>query len=237
MVADAPAANHHHPASVAGDSFQRRTHTLFISKTSCLPRRLHFSHRMLRPNNWHTSFLPRVPPAGPRAWKFPIARSPNLLESMRREPGMTGCADSLYRGNHSFLDILRSRKFFPPPLICGAKIVMASREAVVDPRQLAVMIDRHEITVMQATPATWRGLLAAGWKGSLKLKILCGGEAMQGDLAEASCSPIRVPGRSAECLRLHGNHDPESTLVKVEQASDPCNGSHLPDCKTPAFTS
>ena len=38
---------------------------------------------------------------------------------------------------------------------------------------------------MQATPATWRLLLAAGWTGSPELKILCGGEAWSTDLADA----------------------------------------------------
>jgi thioester reductase-like protein len=38
---------------------------------------------------------------------------------------------------------------------------------------------------MQATPATWRMLIEAGWKGDPSLKILCGGEAMPGDLADA----------------------------------------------------
>src|SRR6185312_13353191 len=41
----------------------------------------------------------------------------------------------------------------------------------------------HGITLMQATPATWRGLLDANWKKSLELVVLCGGEAMPADLA------------------------------------------------------
>jgi hypothetical protein len=36
---------------------------------------------------------------------------------------------------------------------------------------------------MQATPATWRALIAAGWAGRAGLKILCGGEALPRDLA------------------------------------------------------
>jgi thioesterase domain-containing protein/acyl carrier protein len=36
---------------------------------------------------------------------------------------------------------------------------------------------------MQATPATWRMLLEAGWEGSPHLKILCGGEAVSRKLA------------------------------------------------------
>jgi thioesterase domain-containing protein len=36
---------------------------------------------------------------------------------------------------------------------------------------------------MQATPATWRMLFEWGWKGDNRLKVLCGGEAMDQDLA------------------------------------------------------
>ena len=36
---------------------------------------------------------------------------------------------------------------------------------------------------MQATPATWRMLFESGWKGDRRLKALCGGEAMDRDLA------------------------------------------------------
>ena len=37
---------------------------------------------------------------------------------------------------------------------------------------------------MQATPATWRLLLEAGWAGKDDLKILCGGEALPVELAK-----------------------------------------------------
>jgi thioesterase domain-containing protein len=38
---------------------------------------------------------------------------------------------------------------------------------------------------MQATPATWRMLVQSGWKGQTELRILCGGEALSRDLADA----------------------------------------------------
>jgi acyl-CoA synthetase (AMP-forming)/AMP-acid ligase II/acyl carrier protein len=40
-------------------------------------------------------------------------------------------------------------------------------------------------TLMQATPATWRLLLAAGWTGDVTFRICCGGEALPPDLAQA----------------------------------------------------
>lgn len=41
---------------------------------------------------------------------------------------------------------------------------------------------------MQATPATWRMLVEAGWQGDARLRILCGGEALAPDLADALVS-------------------------------------------------
>ena len=45
--------------------------------------------------------------------------------------------------------------------------------------------------MMQATPATWRMLLEAGWHGDPGLKILFGGEALSRKLA-TSCAKIRL---------------------------------------------
>ena len=54
----------------------------------------------------------------------------------------------------------------------------------MDGAKLSSLLQRHGVTVMQATPATWQLLLDAGWMGSPKLKILCGGEAWPPGLAE-----------------------------------------------------
>jgi len=50
--------------------------------------------------------------------------------------------------------------------------------------------EKHGITMMQATPATWRGWLDAEWKPSLDLRFLVG-EALPGD-----CVLLREPRRS-----------------------------------------
>jgi non-ribosomal peptide synthetase component F len=64
---------------------------------------------------------------------------------------------------------------------------------------------------MQATPASWRSLLEAGWKGKADLKILCGGEALVSDLAE------RLLERGAELWNLYGPTETTiwSTLYRV----------------------
>ena len=85
------------------------------------------------------------------------------------------------------------------PLICGAKIIIASRELAVDGSGLARILNQaNTITMMQATPATWRLLLEADWTGNPQLKILCGGEALNRDLA------IHLQKKSKEVWNLYG---------------------------------
>ena len=104
----------------------------------------------------------------------------NFLTSMRRQPGMTR-VDRLLAVTTLSFDISLLEIFLP--LIAGAQVVVASREEARDGRLLARLLDEHAITVMQATPATWRMLFDSGWEGRNGLRILCGGEAMPRDLA------------------------------------------------------
>jgi thioesterase domain-containing protein/acyl carrier protein len=62
--------------------------------------------------------------------------------------------------------------------------VLVGRDVAIDARRLSEVIERSGATVVQATPATWRMLLDAGWNGSDRLKLLCGGEALARDLAD-----------------------------------------------------
>jgi amino acid adenylation domain-containing protein/non-ribosomal peptide synthase protein (TIGR01720 family) len=70
------------------------------------------------------------------------------------------------------------------PLISGAQVVIASRAVATDAAQLELALTTHHITFMQATPATWRLLLNAGWQGKSDLQILSGGESLDSPLAE-----------------------------------------------------
>ena len=64
------------------------------------------------------------------------------------------------------------------PLTTGARLVVVSREVAADGSQLMERLSNSGATVMHATPATWRLLLQAGWQGSDRLTILCGGETL-----------------------------------------------------------
>ena len=106
----------------------------------------------------------------------------NFLCSMSHEPGITA-ADTLLAVTTLSFDIAGLELFLP--LLSGACVVVASREESSDGRYLADLVHTSGATVMQATPATWRMLLDAGWKGSEGLKVLCGGDALSRDLADA----------------------------------------------------
>jgi acyl-coenzyme A synthetase/AMP-(fatty) acid ligase len=69
------------------------------------------------------------------------------------------------------------------PLISGATVVIASEEMLTHPILLAEAIDHHQVSIMQATPATWQILLETGWAGRLGLKALCGGDVLTLTLA------------------------------------------------------
>jgi amino acid adenylation domain-containing protein/thioester reductase-like protein len=105
----------------------------------------------------------------------------NFLESMLIAPGLTA-ADTLLAVTTISFDIAVLELFLP--LIVGAKIELVGREIAADGVRLAEAIATSGTTFMQATPATWRLLLATGWQGDHQLKILSGGEAMIRSLAD-----------------------------------------------------
>ncbi|BAY29639.1 amino acid adenylation domain protein [Nostoc carneum NIES-2107] len=104
----------------------------------------------------------------------------NFLSSMREEPGLNQWDVLLAITTISF-DIAVLEIFLP--LIVGARLVLVSQEVVADGKQLSKILTESGATVIQATPATWRLLLGAGWQGNKQLKMLCGGEAMSQTLA------------------------------------------------------
>src|SRR5699024_5725070 len=99
----------------------------------------------------------------------------NLLTSFRANPGFTS-DDSLLAVTTLSFDIAALELFLP--LISGGELILAPKAATADPRQLDELFLNAKPSVMQATPATWRALIEAGWRGSSDLRILCGGEAL-----------------------------------------------------------
>jgi amino acid adenylation domain-containing protein len=131
----------------------------------------------------------------PKGTEIPHRALVNLLASMLLEPGLTS-RDTLVAITTLSFDIAGLEIF--GPLVCGAKLVLASTDQTVDPNALAALLDESAATVMQATPSTWRMLVDAGWMGAANLRMWCGGEALPPDLAES----LLVRGR--ELWNLYG---------------------------------
>jgi acyl-coenzyme A synthetase/AMP-(fatty) acid ligase len=103
------------------------------------------------------------------------------------------------------------------PLTLGATTVIATREEAMDGRALRSLLERHQATVMQATPVTWRLLLDAGWTGGSGFKALVGGEALPRDLAD------QLIACGVELWNMYG---PTETTVwsTCARITDPSNG-------------
>jgi amino acid adenylation domain-containing protein len=105
----------------------------------------------------------------------------NFLESIRREPGFTA-ADTLLAVTTLSFDIAAVDMFLP--LVAGGRLVIASQEDARDPARLAELMREIAPSVMQATPATWRAVIEAGWTGDPRMTIQSSGEALPRDLAQ-----------------------------------------------------
>jgi amino acid adenylation domain-containing protein len=138
----------------------------------------------------------------------------NFLYSMRREPGLTA-EDTLLSVTTISFDIFGLELYLP--LITGAKVVLAERDDAVDGTRLIKLMRESHASVMQATPATWRLLLQAGWEGEQSLKIFCGGERLPQDLVAT------LLDRCKEFWNLYGPTESTiwSTIYQVKSKEDP----------------
>ncbi|MES2662347.1 MAG: amino acid adenylation domain-containing protein, partial [Pseudomonadota bacterium] len=137
----------------------------------------------------------------------------SFLQSMKSKPGLKNTDRLLAVTTFSFdISILELML----PILVGAHIVMAQRDDTMDGHRLAEIIQKQEISVMQATPATWRLLQAAGWRAHPAFKALSGGEALDNNLAE------ELLKYCAEVWNLYGPTEATiwATAHKLESADD-----------------
>ncbi|HVR09591.1 MAG TPA: amino acid adenylation domain-containing protein, partial [Thermoanaerobaculia bacterium] len=112
----------------------------------------------------------------------------NFLASMLQRPGLSR-RDRLLAVTPLSFDIAGLEIYLP--LVAGARLVLVERTAAADGRLLLTRLADHGASVMQATGATWRLLLEAGWQGGGPA-AWCGGEALPRSLADSLCQ--RAPG-------------------------------------------
>ena len=104
----------------------------------------------------------------------------SFLRSVAERPGL-GAGDRVLALTPLSFDISILELFLP--LTRGATVVMAPRAANTDPELLAATIAEAGVSVVQATPTTWRMLLASGWTDGHGRVLLSGGEPLDPQLA------------------------------------------------------
>jgi amino acid adenylation domain-containing protein len=138
----------------------------------------------------------------------------NFLRSMQREPGLA--ADDVVAAVTTISFDIAGLELYLPWLV-GARVELVSREHAADGALLAQRLAESGATVLQATPATWRLLLEAGWQGDARLRALCGGEALSRELADALLPKVR------ELWNLYG--PTETTIWSTAERVQPGRGA------------
>ena len=126
----------------------------------------------------------------------------NFVASMVEQPGIAAHDRMLSLTTFSF-DIFGLEIY--GPLLAGASIVLTGKGVHQDPHAVLELIDRHAVSLLQATPSTWRMLLDNEQAPTLDGRtFLCGGEALPQELAQ------RMLARSSKVWNLYG---PTETTV------------------------
>jgi amino acid adenylation domain-containing protein len=150
----------------------------------------------------------------PKGVQIPHRAVVNLLQAMKREPGLTS-GDTLLSVTSISFDIAALELFLP--LIVGARVVLATADEIYDAAKTKALLRDSGATVMQATPSFWLFLVDAGWPGDKRLKILCGGEALSRSLAN------KLLERGGEAWNLYGPTETTiwSTAAKIAAGNEP----------------
>ena len=129
----------------------------------------------------------------------------NFLHCMKVETGISE-NDRLLAVTTISFDIAGLEIYLP--LLAGAQLFIASREVSTNGTLLREAIASSSISIMQATPATWRMLVdqdvGTGASVLAGLKAMCGGEALSSHLS------TRLRSQVAELWNLYG---PTETTV------------------------
>lgn len=148
----------------------------------------------------------------PKGVQVPRSAVANFLQSMALRPGFSPenriLAVTTLSFDISVLEMLL-------PLATGGSVVIARKEQAEDAVQLTQLIATHGVDTMQATPATWKLLLAEDWRPPTPgFRALCGGEAMPESLArellDAGCELWNMYGPTettvwSTCERITGD--------------------------------
>lgn len=140
----------------------------------------------------------------------------NFLLSMQQNPGIT-VQDILFSVTTYSFDISILEFFLP--LIAGAQLYIAGKDILSEPELIIERIGKIRPTLIQATPGFYQMLFNEGWQGDKKLKVLCGGDLLNGALAE---NLIR---NSREVWNMYGPTETTiwSSIKKMDSSSHAAN--------------
>ena len=120
----------------------------------------------------------------------------NFIVSMAAAPGISSSDRLLSLTTFSF-DIFGLELY--TPLMVGGRVVMADKDTQRDPELILKHVQEQGISVLQATPSTWRMLLESPNAEVLAgRRFLCGGEALAEELA------VRMTALGAQVWNLYG---------------------------------
>ncbi|TWR71543.1 non-ribosomal peptide synthetase, partial [Pseudomonas brenneri] len=137
----------------------------------------------------------------------------NFIVSMAAAPGI-GAQDRLLSLTTFSFDIFGLELY--TPLMVGGRVVLASQDTQRDPELILQQVQAQGITLLQATPSTWRMLLESPNAGALAgRRFLCGGEALADELA------VRMTALGAQTWNLYG-----PTETTIWSALQPLSSEH-----------
>lgn len=142
----------------------------------------------------------------PKGVVVPHRSAACLLSCFAAEPGF-GYQDRLLAVTTLSFDISVLEIFLP--LTTGGVLVLATNSIAGDGLRLIQELKDQACTLMQATPATWKMMLAAGWLGDPNLTVMCGGETLP---------PLLAGDLTHSCRSLWNVYGPTETTIWSSRA-------------------
>lgn len=192
---------HHNDQTFVDATFNHKVTSCDLNSINFFETDIDFYLPSIEPNDIAYLIYTSGSTGKPKGVAITHANFANFLDSMVLLPGITA-NDKLLAVTTIAFDIAMLEIFLP--LSQGASVVMATQEQARDGQALAKLIEEFEITIMQASPATWRLFLTSKWNENTKLKVLCGGEALDGTLAQALLN---------KCSSLWNMYGPTETTI------------------------
>ncbi|MEU1674722.1 amino acid adenylation domain-containing protein [Streptomyces roseifaciens] len=153
----------------------------------------------------------------PKGVVVPHSALTNLVLALREQLAV-GAADRVLAAAPAGFDMSQPELWLP--LVTGATMVLAGQDALREPDELSALLDRHGVTVMQATPSLWQALVARQPERLRHIRAVIGGEAVPAELAAT------LSGRTASLLACYG--PTETTVWSTTHPAGRAAGATVP---------